>query len=680
MKFKTQKQIKDTIKRLITTNFFVLIMLIFSIGVCAQTITISFTGQDAANHHVQLERVNIINHSQNWEETLYWPDTTLNLTNGVGINDNDDPVGFKLYQNNPNPFNGITDTRLTVADAGSVSLEITDANGRTIENRIYTSLPAGTHRYRVTLSAAGTYIMTVRQNEKTSSIKMINNGNGGKNSITQLEHVVGKIITKSGDVTNGNVNHPWAYGDSLTITGYSTICGIECTQQVSKQLCCTETITIKFSESITTPIVAASCVSNITTNSASVSSSVSGNCGVICRGFCYGISSNPIISGQHTINGSDTGDFTITLSGLIPGTTYYVRAYATNAAGTAYGDEVSFTSLVLQVPSVITDIVTNIDSTTATCGGEVTDDGGANVTTRGVCWSTYPNPTIADSHTIDGSGIGSFTSNITGLNAGTTYYVRAYATNSEGTAYGNEASFTTPVFICGTCTITDIDGNIYNTVQIGTQCWMKENLRTTRYADGTFILDGTGLYGDVTIPYRYYPNNNANNVPTYGYLYNWPAVMHGASSSSYNPSGVQGICPNGWHVPSDAEWIQLMEYVGFQSEYICGNSSDYICGYSPKNIAKALADTTGWNNATGTCAPGNDPSSNNATGFSALPAGLFWNDYQYFGRYALFWSATDTYNSTPYQAFGYCVENNYCEVGCFFMNYRTGISVRCIRD
>ncbi len=205
--------------------FLVSIMLIFSIGVWAQTITLSFTGQDAANHHVQLERVIITNLSQNWQETLYWPDTTLTLNNGVGINDNDDPVGFKLYQNNPNPFNGITDTRLTVADAGSMSLEITDVNGRTIGNRIYTSLPTGTYRYRVTLSAAGTYIMTARQNGKTSSIKMINNGSGGENSIMQLEHVAGEIIAKSGNGTKSNVTHPWAYGDNLTIMGYSTICG-----------------------------------------------------------------------------------------------------------------------------------------------------------------------------------------------------------------------------------------------------------------------------------------------------------------------------------------------------------------------------------------------------------------------------------------------------------------------
>ena len=125
--------------------------------------------------------------------------------------------------------------------------------------------------------------------------------------------------------------------------------------------------------------------------------------------------------------------------------TYYVRAYATNSVGTAYGNEVSFTTInnTTQLPTVTTSSVSNVTETSATCGGNVTSNGGSNVTARGVCWSTSHNPTTSNSHTINGSDTGSFTSNITGLTAGTTYYVRAYATNSVGTAYGNEVSFTT---------------------------------------------------------------------------------------------------------------------------------------------------------------------------------------------------------------------------------------------
>ena len=129
----------------------------------------------------------------------------------------------------------------------------------------------------------------------------------------------------------------------------------------------------------------------------------------------------------------------------------------------------------------------------------------------------------------------------------------------------------------GATTVTDFDGNIYNTVQIGQQCWMKENLRTIHYSNGTYIPLGSST--STTTAYRYYPNNDQSNVSTYGYLYNWKAVMGDSSSSSRNPSGVLGICPIGWHVPSDSEWTRLTDYVSSQSQYVCGNYTIYNCGH-----------------------------------------------------------------------------------------------------
>jgi uncharacterized protein (TIGR02145 family) len=216
-------------------------------------------------------------------------------------------------------------------------------------------------------------------------------------------------------------------------------------------------------------------------------------------------------------------------------------------------------------------------------------------------------------------------------------------------------------------TVTDVDGNTYNTVQIGNQCWMRENLRTTKYSDGTAIALGSSTSSDIA--YRYNPDNNAGNVSAYGYLYNWKAVMRNSSSSSANPSGVQGVCPAGWHVPSNAEWTQLTDYVSSQSQYQCGGTST--------NIAKALASATGWSSSSATCAVGNNPSGNNATGFSALPAGRYLGVYPNVGNNANFWSSTEgsndaAYTRTLYSSIEYVYSAN--------NNKYYGYSVRCLKD
>ena len=158
----------------------------------------------------------------------------------------------------------------------------------------------------------------------------------------------------------------------------------------------------------------------------------------------YSTSANPTTANSKVASGSGTGAFTCNITGLQPNTTYYVRAYAVNSKGTSYGEEVTFNTLKPIVsPTVTTSTVSQIAETTAVAGGNVTSDGGASVTERGVVYSTSANPTMANSKVASGSGTGAFTCNLTGLQPNTTYYVRAYAVNSKGTAYGDEVSFTT---------------------------------------------------------------------------------------------------------------------------------------------------------------------------------------------------------------------------------------------
>jgi len=164
---------------------------------------------------------------------------------------------------------------------------------------------------------------------------------------------------------------------------------------------------------------------------------------VTARGVCFGMEANPTVANDTTVDGNGTGEFTSMLSGLRGKTMYYVRAYATNSAGTGYGPQVSFTTLP-DVPTVTTDNVTGITKTEAVSGGMVSYDGGEAVTQRGLVWSLSENPTLSDNVIVDTKAdTGSYVSNISGLEKNTIYHVRAYATNDIGTGYGEDISFTT---------------------------------------------------------------------------------------------------------------------------------------------------------------------------------------------------------------------------------------------
>ncbi|MEI7594464.1 MAG: choice-of-anchor J domain-containing protein [Bacteroidota bacterium] len=249
--------------------------------------------------------------------------------------------------------------------------------------------------------------------------------------------------------------------------------------------------------SATPPTVTTTAISSIATTTATGGGNVTsaGSASVTAKGVCWNTGGSPTVSDSKTSDGTGTGSFTSSLTGLSTGVTYYVKAYATSTAGTSYGSETSFTTLAL--PTVTTTAISAIASTTATGGGNVTSTGGATVTEKGICWSTSTSPTIAlSSKTSDGSGTGSFSSSLTGLTGGITYYVRAFATNSVGTAYGSEESFTTIIAGAPSAEGYYISGNIVNN---GTIIQTDDENYLTMTGNSTGISGTTGTYTDVKL-------------------------------------------------------------------------------------------------------------------------------------------------------------------------------------
>ncbi len=193
------------------------------------------------------------------------------------------------------------------------------------------------------------------------------------------------------------------------------------------------------------PQLATSQVLSVTSRTATVVGFViAEGDGLSERGVCYATTNDPTTSSGKVVFTGEVkkATYTVKISGLDSVTTYYARAYAIGTEGTIYGDELSFTTLP-EPPVVTTAAISAFSSIDATGGGEVLLTGGADVSARGVCWSTSQSPTIANSKSSDGTGVGIFSSTINNLSPGTTYYVRAYATNSAGTAYGDQVMFTT---------------------------------------------------------------------------------------------------------------------------------------------------------------------------------------------------------------------------------------------
>lgn len=291
---------------------------------------------------------------------------------------------------------------------------------------------------------------------------------------------------------------------------------------------------------------------------------------------------------------------------------------------------------------ITTTNVSAITQTTAVSGGNIRVNWGP-VKARGVCWATTTDPKVEDDHTSDGTETGSFVSILTGLQPGTDYYVRAYATSETDTIYGSNISFTTKDFE----TVTDIEGNVYKNILIGNQTWMAENLRTTRFNDGTaipLVKDEAAWAGLSTAAYCWYKNEEDAFKPVYGALYNWYSVNTGK------------LCPSGWHVPGDDEWSSLTTLLG--GENIAGGK------LKEPGLTYWVEPNAG---------------ATNESGFSAFPGGFRYSDGKFFdfGFSSYWWSSKDYSGSRAWFRFLYYSDGN---IYRFNNDKKNGFSVRCLKD
>lgn len=287
-------------------------------------------------------------------------------------------------------------------------------------------------------------------------------------------------------------------------------------------------------------------------------------------------------------------------------------------------------------PSIETTEVTNVTFTTATCGGNITDDGGSEITERGVCWSTNTNPTTDDFKATSGNGFGSFTAELTNLTPGTTYYVKAYGMRKgASTGYGNEVSFSVPN------KVYDIDGNVYTEVIIGTQVWMLENLKVTHYRNGDIIPNVTDetTWSSLTSGALCDYNNNPANSAIYGKLYNGYAI---------NDS--RNIAPEGWRVPTSADFNTLLNYVSNNQLQLIETGNVHWQGNS---------------------------FATNISGFTALPGGIREPPFYGLQNTAYFFSST---TDLPSSNFFIELSPSSVWLHSYINGNKIGCSVRCIKN
>jgi uncharacterized protein (TIGR02145 family) len=391
------------------------------------------------------------------------------------------------------------------------------------------------------------------------------------------------------------------------------------------------------------PDVSTNIATSITASDAILNGSVNANNSPAIVTFEYGTTpayGQVVTVSKSPISGNENINISSGLAGLKESTLYHFRVKAQSIAGTVTGDDLTFATLTL--PVTFTDTANAVTSSSASLRGKVNP---GNLLTTVIfeygLTKEYGTSINATEGPPTGISDKQFIASVTGLAPGSTYHYRVKATNQAGMTYGSDLTFTTPLVV------KDIVGNIYNTVIIGDQEWMAENLKTTRFNDGTVIpiVIDEKKWSKLKKPaYCWFKNDSTSNKDVYGALYNWYTVY------TYR------LCPTGWHVPSNTEWMTLIDYMGGASE--SGN----------KLKEAGIAHWREPNNG-----------ATNESGFTAIPGGSreFLGQFSYYGFKTQWWSAND---STSNSAWFWGVDFTNSNVTSFFLDKKEGLSVRCVMD
>lgn len=647
--------------KLITFTLFLLLALS---DLKAQDYQISFTGTGASS---KVDSVKVENLS-NGEMIFLGGNEALHLTSRPTVINPIAENSGNVVRIYPNPARESCTVEFTVSTAGNAILELFDPTGKCVGST-QNVLAVGTHSYQVRGLLTGLYILKIRQKSYSWSGKLISHNLFHAGIKLTYRGAISPIKLKNATTEK---QMQYNYGDWLKFTGKSGIYSTVVTDRPTENKNLTFTfIPCTDADGNNYPVVKIGTqfwmAENLRTstfqNGASIPYSTESTCNEAAYTGCwscepsryqynmYAVDNLIVPLGWH-IPSDEEWQTVINFSSseLFPHSrwvntiwpnSFWSYSYwcsdenendlihsnliSSNLNGWHFNqvDKSIFSDVICVIGhAFITFSPNNVTTTTATSGGKISSYGRGEIIDRGVCWSTKPNPTLADQKTSDGSGNGSFTSQLSGLSPNTTYYIRAYATTSKDTIYATEKIFKTYQG-----TFSDAEGNVYYTTKIGIQTWMAENLRTTKYQNGEAIMD-------------LYLNQEDSLVKKYGQVYTWKAA-----------TDKRNIAPAGWHVPDDSEWTTLFNFLGGRD--LAGDKmkeSGTVHWYSPNTRAT------------------------NESGFTALPGGC--GDYYGLGEYSAWWS------TSAFVDYGHIwyLNNEDGFVSISFTSENIHLSIRCVKD